>query len=443
MVETRGVVGRVFGNLGRLLGGKAGAGLASLAYMVVGARTLGRTDYGVLVLVHTYVIAVAGVIEFPSWHAIVRYGAVAEAQGDRARLARLIVFAAGLELACGVLAIAIAAAFAPLIGPRLGWPPQALAFAVPYSFAVLGTIRATPAGYLQLRGRFDLLGAHNLVAPVVRLAGAGAAVMLHAGLRGFLVAWLAAALAEWITLWALGAWVARGRLPLREGLADPRIVLRENHGLLRFMLGANADVTLSELAGRLSPLAVGWLAGPAAAGLYAVAHRVTMAIAQPAQILGQAAYAEFARVVADGAARAQLGAALLRTIGAGLLAVTPICLVIVFFGKQLAVLLGGAGFAAAGAVMIWLAIARGLQLAASPISAALTALGRPGLSVMANAVSGFFPLLLLPVFIAWLGVAGAGVQALLQAALAVGLLGLGFVQAEEGADRSRRQVHAL
>ncbi|WP_231636115.1 hypothetical protein [Novosphingobium sp. ST904] len=59
-------------------------------------------------------------------------------------------------------------------------------------------------------------------------------------------------------------------------------------------------MTLSELAGRVAPLVVGWVLGPAMAGLYSVAQRATVIIAQPAQILGNTAYAELAHVVADG-----------------------------------------------------------------------------------------------------------------------------------------------
>ena len=178
-----GIVGRIYGNLAKLLGGKAIAGLISLVYMVIAVHALGATDYGILILVHTYTITVGGIIEFPGWHAVVRYGAQATEAKDPERLVRLLRFTAAIELADGVVAVATAAILAPWIGPHLGWSPDAIAFSVPYSLAVLATIRSTPAGYLQLIGRFDLVGAHNLVMPIVRLVGAFIAVMSGAGLR--------------------------------------------------------------------------------------------------------------------------------------------------------------------------------------------------------------------------------------------------------------------
>ena len=159
------MVRRIYANLAKLMGGKAIAGIISLIYMVLAIRALGARDYGVLILVHAYTITVGGLIEFPGWHAVVRYGAQATRAGDTDRLIRLLRLAGIVELVSGALAFAVAALLAPLIGPRLGWTPTAIAFATPYSLAVLATIRSAPAGLLQLLGRFDVLGIHNLVAP--------------------------------------------------------------------------------------------------------------------------------------------------------------------------------------------------------------------------------------------------------------------------------------
>ena len=424
--RRRGTVGRIYANLSRLLAGKAMAGLLSLGYLAVAARALGPRDYGVLVLVHGYVMAVGGILEFPGWHAIVRYGAQAVETGDRVRLARLLRFAGLVEGVAGLVAVAAAALLAPLVGPHLGWSRQALAFAAPYSFAVLATVRATPAGYLQLAGRFDLLGLHSIVAPVVRLLGALSAVALGAGLRGFLIAWLAAALAEFATLWLLGGWVAYRRMGGEVLLGGVRGAAAENPGLWRFMWAANADVTFGELSGRVAPLVVGWILGPSATGLFAVAQRASVVISQPGQILGQSAYAEFAGLVAAGQRGARLRQALWRSVAYAFLAAAPVLLLVAVFGGRLASLLGGEAFVAAGGLMSWLALARVILLMAPPTGAALTALGRPGLSLRANLIAGLGTLALLPLLLRVLGLMGGGVQALLQALIAGALLSAFF-----------------
>lgn len=421
-IKPKSVARRIYRGVGFVLGGKAGAGLLSLAYLIIATRILGPHDYGILMLVHGYVIAVGGIISFPAWQAIVRYGAEADRDGAVHRLSRLLRFTSTVELTAGTAAIVVSMVLAPVVGPRLGWPPETVAFAIPYSFALLGAVRSTPVGYLQLVDRFDLIGLHNMVQPVVRLGGALVVAISGLGLKAFLIVWLLAALAEFAVLWAIGLWMAYKRLGqelLRPESGRPH---KENQGIWPFLVASNADTTLSELAGRLSPLIVGWVLGPAMAGLYSVAQRATVIIAQPAQILGTTAYAELARMVAAGQAGRPLRKTLRRVIGIALLAAMPVVLIVAFFPTPLVRILAGPAFAAAGSLMVILVIARAIALIGPPCSSALTAMGFPSLSMTANL---FASLVFLPAMVPilyYFGLWGAGLQAVGQAILGSALL---------------------
>lgn len=417
----QGIVARVYANLAKIMGGKAVAGLISLAYMIIAVRALGPRDYGILILVHGYTVTVGGIIEFPAWQAVVRYGAQAVAGGEHHRMVRLLRLSSAVELSCGFLAVAVAALFAPMIGARLGWSAVAIAFATPYSLAVLATIRSAPAGLLQLHGRFDLLGYHNLVSPCIRLIGASIAWFAGAGLLGFLITWLVAALAEWASMWLMGWIVARRTLPDMPLLGSARGAVGENPGIVRFMLAANADVTFSEFSQRLAPLVVGWIMGPVAAALYSVGQRGSVIIAQPSGNLGQATYSELARLLAAGGRGRDVLHAAVRTALIAIAVAIPIVVVIALLGTRIAVLIGGKAFAEAGTIMFWLVSARAVLLVAPVASAALIAMGRPGLSMKANMTCSLLLLPLLPFMMHWLGLAGAGIHSLLTS-IAVALL---------------------
>jgi O-antigen/teichoic acid export membrane protein len=420
-----GIVRRIYQNLGLLLGGKAAAGLISLIYMVIAARVLGPEQYGILVLINYFAMLVGGIVAFPGWHAIVRFG-VGPAENDHAKLVRLLRFAGLIEIIAGIAAVGTAALIAPLLGPRLGWSAEAQALAIPYSFAVLATVRATPAGFLQILRRFDLLGLHNVVTPIMRLIGTLIVVAFGWGLTGFLIAWLVAALVEGASLWIVGIYLANRHLPSAPLLGAIADIRSEHDGLGRFMLTANADIMLGDLAGRITPLIVGWALGPAASGLYSIAHRTTILISQPAQILGQAAYAELTRLVAGGKPNIAVRHALLRCIAIAMGSALPFLLIFALFSKQISTLVAGPAFAGAASVMVWLAMARVIAITGPPTSAALIALGRPGLSVASNLLANLGLLPLLPVLTNIWGLSGAGLHVLLQSTVATALLG-GFL----------------
>ncbi|WP_254601963.1 lipopolysaccharide biosynthesis protein [Sphingomonas bacterium] len=409
---------RVLVNLGHLLGGKAGAGVMSLVYLVIVTHRLGPHDYGVLVLVSAYATLIGVLIAFSGFHGVVRYGAIARERGDRAELARIIRFMAVIELGCGMIAIVLAALAVPLVGPRLGWSPAAQAFAVPFSLGVIGTVRATPQGLLQIAGRFDLIGLHQMVNPLVRLIGSLLALFFGGGLIAFLLVWLASLLIEGIALWVMA-------LPSWHRLTGERLLGPWRHsqpGFGRFILAANTDITLRELAPNLAPLTVGWLLGPAAAGMLALAQRATNVLAQPAVLLGQASYS----VLADLFARGDV-AALRRTVwrGAGLALsiAVMITVALAIFGRPFLALIGGSGFAVGAALLLPVAAARGLSLASAPLVSGLAAIGRPGWLVAITTVTSLLLYPILPLLLIQIGLLGAGWHILLQASVAAILLG--------------------
>jgi len=427
-VSARGPFRRMLANFALLATGKAGAGVLSLGVLLLVAPLLGPRDFGVLVLVHGYVTLVGTVVAFSGWHGVVRYGAEALERGEPDRFARLVRFVALVELGCGLAAVAVAAALAPVVGPRLGWSADTVAVAVPYSLAVLGTVRATPGGLVQIAGRFDWLGWHNLVQPGVRLAGAAIVWSTGGGLTALLWVWFASALAEGAAMWAWG-WAAWRRLgidrPLLGSIAGVRI---ENERLVSFLATTNVDLTLRHLAPRLLPLTVGWVLGPAATGVFSLAQRAGAALQVPATLIGQASYAVMADLLATGR-RAAFARSVWRATGWAVAVAAPFVAVLALFPGRLIGWLGGDSFEGGALVLVLVAGAGAVRLGASALSSGLIALGRPGRSAGINLVAslGLFPLL--PVLLWRMGVDGAGVHALLTAVFATAATAWAFARA--------------
>lgn len=420
-------VRRVLGNFAHLLGGKAAAGVVSAIYLVIITRALGVSGYGVLVLVNAYAVLVATIVAYSGFQGVVRYGAIALEAGDTARFARVVRFMVVIELGFGALAIAVAAVLAPVIGPRLGWSHETVQFAILYSLAVLATVRATPQGVLQIARRFDLIGLHQTVSPFVRLGGALAVRAFGGGLTDYLTVWLAASVIEGLSMWLL-AYASWRKLAPQEKLLGPwRGVLGQGDGFGKFAIITKFEITLRELAPKLAPLVVGWVLGPAGAGVFALALRGTSLLAQPALLLGRAIYP----VLAAQNARRELGD-LWRTVWRSVVMATaasaPIVALLGLFGAHVLPMLGGRSFRAGAGLLVLIALSRAASIAGAPIAAGLTALGRPQRSMIAALAAnvGLFPLL--PVLMWKFGVAGAGWHALIQGVLSTALLALFFAR---------------
>lgn len=412
---------RTLCNIVQLLGGKAGAGLLSLGYVVAVAHRLGARDYGVLMLLNAYAVTCGSVLAFSGFHGVVRYGALAREGGDPARLARLVRASAVIELGCGVAAVAIAAGAARLVGARMGWPPAVLRIAPLYSLALLSTVRATPQGVLQLAGRFDLIGLHQLVSPVVRASGVALVWAAGGGLMGFAAVWLASSLAEGVAMWlfALPPWTR-----LTEGArirGDWRGVAREHRGFVRFILATNFDITLRELGPNLVPLVVGWMLGPIASGLWSLAQRITAILKQPAQLLAQASYAVLAEhAVAD---RFDLvRRSVWRGIGWAAVAGGFVLAAVGIAGDRIVTLLGGRSFGAAAGLVLLSTLAHALTVAATPLVTGLTALGHAGRAATVAFVTNLVIFPLLPALVHVVGLDGAGIYVAVQGATAALML---------------------
>ncbi len=412
---------RISGNMGRLLSGKAAAGVISLGSIAIAARILGVEQYGVLNLVHGFATLMGTTIAFSGFHGMVRYGAEALNRGAHFQFRNLVLLLALIELGMAAVAIALAMLLVPWVGASLGWSPQAIQFGELYCFAILATVRATPQGLLQLAERFDLIGLHPIIMPIIRLAGALAIYATGGGLSAFLWVWLAAAIAEGLSMWVL-CWIGTRHLATTtDGRPTLKGTRADNPGIVRFIATTNLDLTLRDIAPKATPLIVGWMLGPAAAGMFALVQRASAILIQPAQMLGEAAYPVVTRLLISGDDKAA-GKAVRRSATLATITALLVAALMSVFAEGVLILLGGASFAGGASLLILVVVGRAMIAGMPTLSASLTAAGRPWASARANLASNVGMLPMLPLMIWWFGLNGAGLHGILQSFVLVSLM---------------------
>jgi O-antigen/teichoic acid export membrane protein len=415
---------RVFKNAGFLLSGKTATGVLGLAYLSLAAHGLGVEQFGILVLVQTYVQVIVGITTFHSWQVVIRYGADCLEADDTPGFQTLISFTTVLDVGGVIVGATLAWFAAPLVGPYVGWDGTVIAYAQPYSLMILFTIVATPTGLLRLYDRFDILAWQVTITPALRLTGVTIAVMLEAQLWAYLLAWFIASVIGGLTLVLLG-WregVKQGRLTtMRWSLQG---VTQKYAGIWGFCLASNFHSSLQMVTGHMSTFLVGVVATPAAAGLFKVAREVATALTKPAELLTQSIYPEFARLGAKNEWQAFGGlirrAALLAG-GAGV----AILVVMSLIGEPFLGVFFGADFVPIYATLVLLVAAASITIAGFAFDPALYAMGRPGIPLRVNAfvvLLVYVPLLVL--LTQMYGPVGAGIAMLISASLIVGTVGL-------------------
>ena len=402
-----------FRNAGKLLLGRAAQGVFSLVYTALAARSLGVNDFGTLILVHSFAIAVSQLARFQSWQSLLRYGARDLRDGDIPRFQRSLKFSLLLDGISVVIALAIMLPGAAPAARLFGLPPQSIELARIYGLGVVFiNLGSAPGGVLRLLDRFDLLSLQSALEPAVRLMGAIIAFALHATLPVWLVIWFLAMVAGKISL-NYTAWRELRRRGLLFGFTwSLRGALNPEPGAWRFAAGTNFSTTLGLATTQVPTLMVGWLAGPAGAGLFKVAQQIASVIVKSnAKLLVPAIYADLAHLTAAGDEEARRRLVVRNGLLAGAAGIL-LFLIIAIAGKPLIVLLFKKKFLPAYPVLLWLTLAGIVDAALFPLEPLLIASGRIGVTSTVRLVTSLVYAGFLYAFLRQCGLVGAGYAAI-------------------------------
>ena len=419
---TDGIFRRIFKNAALVLTGRVAAGIFSLGTLSLAAHGLGVEQFGILILIQTYVLVITALTTFQSWQAVIRYGATCLDNNNTPALQALVKFTTLLDVAGVVVGSLVGYFVAPYVGPYVGWNEEVISYAQPFSFLVLFTIVATPTGLLRLYDRFDLLAIHTVVTPALRFVGVGIATLMSAPFWAFLLSYFIAGAVGGVVLLYLG-WREIYRDGRLKGLDFSCSGLTVPHGgIWKFSILSNLHASLQVVTAHMSTFLVGIVAGPAAAGLFRIGRDVATALTKPAELLNQSIYPEFARlgtkggwdqfaylIIRSGAIAGGAGAALLGLTFA--------------FGELFLVFFFGAPFADAYLALALLVGSAVITIAGFSMDPALYAMGRPSIPLRIDVVSIliiFVPLLV--VLTRLYGSTGAAIATLVSAAFTFGAM---------------------
>lgn len=359
--ESRAALRRILDNFGWLLGGKGFGAVSSLVYLAILSRSLGVKDFGHFALIFGLSQAFVSLAGFQTWQAIVKFGIPHLARGNRAAFARLSMLGALVDTAASVFGCLAVTVIILLFGEALELNPDYDEMGLAFICAMLLTRVSAPYGIIRALDRFELSVWVGAITPTGRLLAAIGIWLTGPSVGRFLLAWaiveLITAAAMWFTAWRLG----KGFMRL-GAVREVRATLAENEGIGGFLWVTYWNTSLQAVVQQGPLLAVGYLFGTSAAGIYRIADQLAKGLGKFALLISDAVYPEVNRQ--RHAPRAEDFRIVVRRVN---LAVIPMAAVItglaVAFGSDLLTLISGPGFEAGGLIIVPLVIAASLELA--------------------------------------------------------------------------------
>lgn len=390
------MIRRALTNTGWLMGARGINAVLSLGYLAMATRALGLEGFGQFILAVTFSQAITGLASFQTWQTVVRWGQRRETVADA------VGFALALDLLTIVMGTIAAALLLGLAGAWLPVPQELRWEAFWLTVVSLLAVRSTPTGILRLYDRYAQGAAADSVTSVVRVLGAGAAVIAAPTIPAFLLVWGLAELATAAAYWIY----ALRHQPLELRRVGLRRLPRGQAGVWRFVWGTGLSGSLLIASRQVLVLLVGALGGAALAGIYRVAAQLGEGLLKLAQALVRATYPELVR---DPEAARHIAArigqiALFTGLGAVVLAA--------FGGHWVIVVIAGREYAAAYAPMIVLSAAAAIELAGASLEALLVARGHALRNFMLRGVPTLLAVAALPIAVPWAGAAGAAIAVL-------------------------------
>ncbi len=401
---------RVLGNFGLLIRGRGIGALMSLAATALMARALGPVEFGLVILIHTYVMLVRGLLNFKQFLAIVRYGVPALDAGDTRTLQRLINICRRVDRYTCIAATVLALILAPLVGPRMGMDGDHVILLTAYCLVLLTTGNRTDTGVLRLFDQFNILGRQMTVGPIIRFFGVVIAWLLDSPYPVYVAIMAFAYGAENVYL----SWC--GRREYRRHIGDTaesennrNASMAEFSGLRHFLWITYWQSNIDLIPKHGSIMLAGALLGPTDAGLLRLARQFSTMLSKPAGMIRQVVFPDLTRSWIQGSTDFNL--VVYRTAllagGLGLFFV----LAGYFFGESLLGALLGKEFVAAAPVLTLLLLASTFDLTASSLRSAAYAIGHAGKVLRLYVVSAIIYVTLFIVLTMQVGLIGAGLAA--------------------------------
>ncbi|HEX3036802.1 MAG TPA: oligosaccharide flippase family protein, partial [Thermodesulfobacteriota bacterium] len=302
-IKKKSVTKGLFRNASWLLGGKTASGIFSSIQVIVVARMLGVTDYGLLVLVIAYVDTLNQLFDLRVWETATKYIVTFWSNGEKDKARSMVKLSYIIDISSGILAFVITIITAKIASRYFIHSPEAHYLIYIYAFNLLiDTANSTSDAILRVFDRFKLIAFVSSFNQFFKLVLVSIILYLGGEIKGVLFSYVAASFLEIsIRVWAVSKTLRENGVK-RWWKADLSLIKDQWKGITWFLGNTSLTATL-KMAGDdyLGVLALGYFAGKEATAYYKVAKSFIKIMTRVSDPLYEAIYPELVRILSTNA----------------------------------------------------------------------------------------------------------------------------------------------
>lgn len=380
MSDTKGSHKKLFLNASWLFGGKTASGIFNAIQIVIVARVLGVADYGLLVLVISYIDILNQFFDLRVWETATKYIGTYWENGEFDKTRSMIKLSYLLDISSGILAFVIAIASAKLISVYIIKAPGAYIYIWIYALSLfISTANSTSNAILRVFDQFKTIAFIASIQNLIKLVLVALALFSGYGIKAVLIIFVAANFIGFtIRIWTVL------KVLNEKGLggfwrANIRLIRDQWKGIAWFLGNTSFMATIRIGNDRLiGTMVLGYFAGKEAVAFYDVAGSVAKFIKRIVDPLNEAMYPELVKISAQKSAREIRGIVNYATRNLVKI-IIPVSIIAIIFANLLVGLIFGEQYLPASNALRIIAAAAVTARLTFWINSVLLALGKPGL----------------------------------------------------------------
>jgi len=251
------------------------ASLIGIISLVITTHVLTVTNFGLLMLIQSYVMIVGQFVSFKTWQPIIKYGIDLLNESDLAGFTSLIQTSFKIDVVTAFIGFLLALGLAWPVFTVMDWDKGSFDILLIYCFTILLNFSGPGMGILRIFDRFDLIAMQQISFQSVRCICLVFCWIADLGFNAIIYSWVIPEILAYFFLMSLGFYELHRQ---NINLLIPVPIFSKQKEFFSFLIANNFDSSIRAVSRNIDVLLIGFFAGQAQAGIYRLAIQLSSVI---------------------------------------------------------------------------------------------------------------------------------------------------------------------